>query len=69
MDEKRLASIGYAQGWVETFMSQWFDLAEDKRYAQEAFDAYMLVSAGFDELRRENADLTLKLMMARNAIQ
>lgn len=60
MDYKKLELIAYSQGWVEGRLEE--DVAavegpEEKKHRQEMLDAFLIVSNGFDELRKENTTL------------
>ena len=72
MTNEKLESIAYAQGWVEEHLQTYLGLAkneDEKKYRQELYDAFMIVSEGFDGLRREHSQIEIKLQLVRNALQ
>ena len=76
MTEEKLKQIAYAAGWVEGRLQEDLDSVKGEeepdeaeiKHRQELFDAFMIVSNAFDELRRQNADYEIKLLMVRGAV-
>jgi len=63
--------VGYAMGWVENCLEKNLEETEgveEKKYAKELYDSYMIVSNGLTELANENAELRRQLQQIRNAI-
>ena len=72
MTEEKLKQIAFACGWIEGRLQEDLDAVEEpeeKKHRQEMLDAFMIVSNAFDELRRQNAEYEIKLMMVRGAVQ
>lgn len=77
MNQEKLKQIAFAAGWVEGRLQEDLEAvtgAEEKdeeeiKHRKEMLEAFMILSNGFDDLRRQNADYEIKLMMVRGAIQ
>jgi hypothetical protein len=78
MNQERLNTIAYMEGFVEDFIENFTEsiienpseetTPEDHKQAQELLFAWQAVSAGLCDLRKENADLEIKLMLAKQAL-
>jgi hypothetical protein len=74
MDSKRLESMAYSEGFIENFLEG--ALAEDEnmdaktaeQYA-EVRNAWLILSTGFKELRRDNAQMQSKINGVKIALQ
>lgn len=64
MKFKNIEIIAYAQGWLEGRLEEDVAAVEDeveKRHRQEMLQAFLVVSNGFDELRKENVALSAQV--------
>ena len=73
MNNLKLEQIAYAQGWVEQQLASMVvdALGDDELRVrmEELLKTYLIVSEGFDAVRRENTKFETTLMMVRGAIQ
>jgi hypothetical protein len=69
MDYKKLETAVYCQGFVGDYIETHIAASPESRHMTELLSAWNLLSEGFDELRRENQDLQMKLYSARVALQ
>lgn len=71
MDYKELELIRYSQGWVEGRLEEDVAAVEEpgeKKHREEMLAAFLIVSNGFDKLRKEYDEVVRKLMTAKNVI-
>jgi hypothetical protein len=69
MDYKKLETAVYCQGFVGDYIETHAPDSPKSQHMTELLFAWSTLSQAFDELRRENADLQMKLYSARVALQ
>ena len=71
MNNLKLEQIAYSQGWVEGRLEGLLHNAEpdEKEEFKTLYEAFKIVSDGFDEVRRENQKFERTLLMIRGAVQ
>lgn len=76
MDYRKLESLVYAQGFVDSYIDGYIkeataieDITEkQKEHLGQFLDMWLRVSVGLDELRKESSDLNSLVFAARNAL-
>jgi hypothetical protein len=75
MDYRKLESLVYAQGFVDSYINEY--IAENTpdadaqriEHMAQLLNMWLRVSVGVDELRKESSDLNSMILNARTALQ